>query len=56
MNYLDKFRLDRKVAFITGGVGLIGMEVTKALADAGAKVVVLDIDEKKAQKLELAGY
>jgi len=56
VNYLDKFRLDRKVAFITGGVGLIGMEVTKALADAGAKVVVLDIDEKKAQKLELAGY
>lgn len=50
MNYLDKFKLEGKVAFITGGVGLLGTEVTKALLDAGAKVVVLDIDHKKAQK------
>ncbi len=51
MNYLDKFKLTEKVAFVTGGVGLIGTEVTKSLADAGAKVVILDIDKKKLEKL-----
>ena len=51
MNYLDKFKLDKKVAFVTGGVGLLGTEVTKALADAGAKVIILDIDESKAKIL-----
>lgn len=51
MNYLDKFALQEKVAFVTGGVGLIGTEVTRALADAGAKVVILDIDEKKSNEL-----
>lgn len=50
-NYLDKFRLDKKVAFVTGGAGLIGTEVTKALADAGAKVVILDINKEKGNKL-----
>lgn len=48
MNYLDKFKLNRKVAFVTGGVGLIGTEVTRALADVGAKVVILDINKEKA--------
>ena len=52
-NYLDKFSLKGKVAFVTGGVGLLGTEITRALADAGAKVVVLDIDKQKAEKLQL---
>lgn len=52
MNYLDKFKLTGKIAFVTGGVGLIGTEVTKALADAGAKVIILDINQEKAQKLQ----
>lgn len=51
MNYLDKFKLSGKVTFVTGGVGLIGTEVTKALADAGGKVVILDIDEEKSNEL-----
>lgn len=50
-NYLKKFSLDGKVCFVTGGVGLLGTEVTKALAKAGGKVVILDIAEKKAQEL-----
>lgn len=51
MNYLDKFRLNGKLIFITGGLGLIGMEVTKALSEAGGKVIILDIDEKKSNEI-----
>lgn len=50
-NYLKKFLLEGKNCFITGGVGLIGTEVTKALAETGGKVVILDIDKEKAEKL-----
>lgn len=51
MNYLKKFLLDNKIVFVTGGAGLIGQETSKAIADMGGKVVVLDIDEKSAKKL-----
>lgn len=51
MNYLDKFSLKAKIAFVNGGAGLIGSEVVKALSDAGAKVILLDINEKAALKL-----
>ena len=43
-NYLDYFSLEGKTALVVGGVGLIGSEVTKALAQAGANTVILDID------------
>jgi NAD(P)-dependent dehydrogenase (short-subunit alcohol dehydrogenase family) len=45
--YLDTFKLENKVAFVIGGLGLIGEEVSKALATAGARVVILDIDNEK---------
>ncbi len=48
-NYLDKFSLKKKIAFVAGGSGLLGTEVVKALADAGAKVIILDIDQKKSR-------
>ncbi len=51
INYLEKFFLKGKTAFITGGAGLIGSEVSKALASAGAQVIILDIDLKKSQTL-----
>lgn len=51
-SYLSKFSLDRKIAFVTGGVGLIGTEITNALADTGAKVVILDINPGKAKELQ----
>ena len=38
------FRLDGRVAAITGGASGIGRAATKAFAAAGASVVVLDID------------
>lgn len=40
MGILDRFRLDHKVAVITGGSRGLGKEMAKALAEAGANVVV----------------
>jgi NAD(P)-dependent dehydrogenase (short-subunit alcohol dehydrogenase family) len=50
MNYLDKFRLDKKITLVTGGAGGIGMEICKALLDAKSIVILADIDEKKSNK------
>jgi len=51
-SYLDKFSLQNKTAFVNGGAGLIGSEVAKALAEAGAKVVILDINKDKGNELQ----
>ena len=51
-NYMSKFCLDGKIAFVTGGAGLIGSEVTKALASAGARTVILEVDRKKGSCLQ----
>jgi NAD(P)-dependent dehydrogenase (short-subunit alcohol dehydrogenase family) len=52
MNYLKKFSLKGKNAFVTGGVGLIGSEISKALAQMDANVVVLDVEEEKGKQFE----
>jgi len=49
--FLDKFLLNNKVAFITGGLGLIGREIVHAFAEAGAQTVILDIDAEKGKQL-----
>ncbi len=41
---LSAFRLDGKVALITGGCGLLGMEHARALLEAGSSVVLTDIN------------
>jgi NAD(P)-dependent dehydrogenase (short-subunit alcohol dehydrogenase family) len=46
---MDKFRMDGRVAIVTGGGGLLGAEFCRALADAGAAVVVADLDAAKAE-------
>lgn len=43
--------LQDKVAVITGGTGVLGGELTRALARAGAKVVILGRSLEKAEKL-----
>ncbi|MBU1121396.1 MAG: SDR family oxidoreductase [Candidatus Omnitrophica bacterium] len=57
---MEKFLLNGKVAFVTGGAGLIGSEISKALAGVNAHTVLLDIDREKGALLEkdisCAGY
>jgi len=46
------FRLDGKVAVVTGAAGILGAEFCKALAMFGAKVACLDLDSDKLEKLK----
>lgn len=49
MSVLDMFKLDGKVAYVTGGAQGIGYAFSEALAEAGADVAVVDINEEKAR-------
>ncbi|TXL76736.1 SDR family oxidoreductase [Vineibacter terrae] len=48
--YLDLFKLDGRVALVTGGGGAIGLACVEALADAGAKVIIADRDRALAEQ------
>jgi len=53
--YLDKFRLDGRIALVTGGASGIGFSTAEALAEAGALVTVADLksDPIEAAKAQL---
>lgn len=46
INVLKKFSLENKNAIVVGGAGDLGKAMVEALAEAGAKVVVIDIDDR----------
>jgi NAD(P)-dependent dehydrogenase (short-subunit alcohol dehydrogenase family) len=48
---LDQFRLDGRTAVITGGGGALGAVFARALAEAGARVWVTDLDLERAQRV-----
>jgi NAD(P)-dependent dehydrogenase (short-subunit alcohol dehydrogenase family) len=48
--YLDKFKLDGKVAVITGAARGIGYASADALSEAGAYVVITDMDGAAAEQ------
>lgn len=56
INLSDKFSLEGKVALVTGAAGLLGKQHSIALLEAGATVVMTDINESelKLVKQELA--
>ena len=47
--YLKKYDLKGRVAVVTGGGQAIGLACVEALAEAGAKVVIADFNEKIAE-------
>ncbi len=58
--YLDRLRLDGRVAFVTGGAQGIGLCCAEALAEAGARVTIGDRDgqaiDNAQQGLKARGY
>ena len=60
MKIQEKFDLTGRVALVTGGVGLLGAEFCRTLAEAGAAVAVVDLNESASQavteSLTSSGY
>jgi NAD(P)-dependent dehydrogenase (short-subunit alcohol dehydrogenase family) len=58
--FAEKFRLDGKVAVVTGGGRGIGLSCVEALSEHGARVVIADIDltiaEEGAAQMRAKGY
>src|SRR5512137_1740401 len=57
MSILEKFRLDGKVALVTGARQGLGQEMAVGLAEAGADIAALDIGpcEETAERVKAAG-
>jgi NAD(P)-dependent dehydrogenase (short-subunit alcohol dehydrogenase family) len=51
MSALDRFRLDGRVALITGGCGLLGRQHASAIASAGGIPILLDIARANPAKV-----
>ncbi|HUE99168.1 MAG TPA: SDR family oxidoreductase [Anaerolineales bacterium] len=49
MKIQEKFDLAGRVAVVTGGVGLLGTEFCRTLAEAGAVVAVVDLNDSASQ-------
>jgi 2-deoxy-D-gluconate 3-dehydrogenase len=60
MKIQEKFDLAGRVAVVTGGVGLLGAEFCRTLAEAGAAVAVVDLNGSASQavadSLTSSGY
>ena len=48
--YKQQFDLSGKVAVVTGGIGILGKFFCAGLAEFGARVAVLDLDDHQAKE------
>jgi NAD(P)-dependent dehydrogenase (short-subunit alcohol dehydrogenase family) len=48
----ENFRLDGKTAAVTGGASGIGQSIVRKFTDAGASVIILDVDERRTRDVE----
>src|ERR1700681_3463491 len=57
---LDQFDINGRSALVTGGASGLGLAYAEAMAEAGAKVTIADIDrdggEREAARLRAEGY
>ena len=51
MKIQEKFDLTGRVAVVTGGVGLLGAEFCRTLAEAGAAVAVVDLNDSASRAI-----
>jgi len=56
-NAAELFSLKGKIAVVTGGAGVLGLQMARGLGKAGAAIVICDIKnaEEKAQELKAEG-
>ena len=47
---MEQFRMDGRAAIVTGGTSGIGLAIAKALADAGAKVVIAGRSKERGEE------
>ncbi len=52
IDYMGKFSLSGKTIVVCGGLGLLGSQVSHAVAQAGAHVLILDIHQEFGEKLQ----
>lgn len=53
MSIIERFRLDGKKAFITGGARGIGLNYAIAIAESGADVAIIDVDIETAKRVAM---
>lgn len=52
ISYTQRFDLSGKVSIVTGGAGILGSHFCRALAEAGSKVAIFDVNEEALRGLE----
>jgi NAD(P)-dependent dehydrogenase (short-subunit alcohol dehydrogenase family) len=50
-SYRNQFNLNEKTALVTGGAGILGKQFCAGLAESGANIAIIDLNENAAKQL-----